>query len=209
MPSLVVVAALAIVLTACGAPPAPARGPQGDPLESVPAEELVRRGRVFAARGDHPRALEYYRAAKGRGIPDARVAPLMIDSAVATQRYREALQYAGVLLERDPKNWRLRFLVANLHLGIGEPRPAEEELDRVVELAPDAPEPHYLLAKVLSDQAGRQGEARPLYQRYLALAPEGEHAATARRWLAAHPPESDLPTPPTPPAPATSKDGTP
>jgi len=174
---------LPIALVACG-PPAPAeRQPLPDPLIGVEAQELYDRGIAAARNGDHVRAEQYLVAAVDRGYDEDEVMPLLLRSCVASNRLSAALRYAHPYLRDHPEDWSLRYLVATIHLGLGESDTAHRELLQVIEDAPEEPAAYYALGMLLREENGDSGEARPYLERYLALAPEGRHAAEVRSLL--------------------------
>lgn len=177
---------LAIVfLAACGhaASSGPEGEPPADPIADVAPDELFRRGLALAQRGDLIRAEQYLAAAIERGYPRDRGLPILLRVCVASSRLTTALDYARPYLEEHPEDWPLRHLVASIHLGLGHPDDARRELERVIADAPNEAEPHYLLAVVLRDELGDVDGARPHFQRYLELAPEGRRAAEVSRAL--------------------------
>lgn len=174
-------AACLILLFGCGhEPPQVEEPPPGDPVQEVPAEDLFIQGVVLAQRGDLVRAEQYLASALDRGHPENRVMPVLLRVLVAASRLRVALDYAVPYLERNPDDWALRYLVASIHLGMGNAALARRELERVVETAPDQADPHYLLGIVLRDEMGDPTAAEAHFRRYLELAPEGGHADEVR-----------------------------
>ena len=191
---LLVLGAAALTLAAapaCTRTPPPAGPPPGDPLASVRASDLYRRGVALARAGDFVRAEQYLTAAIARGYPQARALPALLRVCVASSRLRAALGHAEPYLERNPDAWSLRYLVASIYLGVGEADRARESLERVIADAPGQADPHYLLGIVLRDELGDRPAAGRHFARYLALAPRGAHAAEVRsavRAIAAEPP---------------------
>lgn len=171
---------LAILLFACGHEPPPAEVPPADPVQDVSGEDLFAQGVAMAERGDLVRAEQYLAAAMDRGYPEDRAMPLLLRVLVSASRLRVALEYAEPYLARHPEAWPLRYLVGSIHLAMGDAAGARRELERVVETAPEEPEPHYLLAVVLRDEMGDPVAAEARFRRYLELAPEGTHASEAR-----------------------------
>jgi tetratricopeptide (TPR) repeat protein len=190
--SLLVVIALALVAApACSRTPRPAGPPPGDPLASVRASDLYRRGVALARAGDFVRAEQYLTTAIARGYPEARALPALLRVCVASSRLRAALGHAEPYRQRNPDAWSLRYLVASIYLGVGESDRARESLERVIADAPRQADPHYLLGIVLRDELGDRAEAARHFASYLALAPRGAHAAEVRaavRAIDAEPP---------------------
>jgi len=174
-------AGLGVLLAACGnAPPAPAGPGPADPVADAHPEALFQHALALAQAGDLVRAEQYLAASIDRGYPEDRAMPVLIRVCVAASRLRIALGYAEPYLERHPDAWSLRYVVATIHLGMGDGVRARHELERVVQAAPEEPDPHFLLALVLRDEAGDPAGAEQHLRRYLELAPEGHHAAEAR-----------------------------
>jgi Flp pilus assembly protein TadD len=167
------------VVAACGA-----AEPDPDRAGAViTAENLFDRGRQYAASGDLLRAEQYFTTAIEAGYDDDEVFPHLLDACIRSARFHSALSYAQPRLQNHPNDWRLRTVVASLHIATGNPSSAVRELERVVEQQPEAPLAHYLLAVVHRDEGGAPEEAKVHFERYLALAPDGEHAEEARAFV--------------------------
>lgn len=188
-PLVLVLAACAVLAsTGCGAGASATperRSP--DPLDSITAEELYRRGVLLVQAGDSVRAEQYIAAAIDRGFSEEQAMPALMHACVQASRLSAALNYAEPYLARHPGQWPLRLLVASIHMGLAQHERARAELDRVLRDAPeDPPEAHYFLGVLLRDELEDMEGAREHFRRYLALAPEGAHRDEA---LAALPPE--------------------
>lgn len=179
-----------LALAGCGAASSDAPRPENaspDPLDSVSAEELYRRGVMLVRAGDSVRAEQYLVAAIDRGFPEEAAMPALMHACVQSSRLSAALSYAKPFLARHPTQWPLRLLVATLHMGLEQPAKAREELVRVLRDAPEEPpEAHYFLGVLLRDELDDPEGSREHFRRYLALAPDGRHREEA---LAALPPE--------------------
>lgn len=168
---------------------APARQP-GDPLAEVSGRELYQRGVALGEAGDFVRAEQYLAAAVERGYPQERVLPKLLQVCIGASRLRAALTYAEPYLVAHPNAWSLRYLVASIHLGLGQVDEAQQLLEQTVRAAPDRPEPHYLLAVLLRDERGDPGRAAEHFREYLDRAPaDGTHVEEARLWTSLRPPE--------------------
>lgn len=155
-----------------------------DPLDSITAEELLRRGEVLAEHGDFVRAEQYLLAARSRGVDETRVIPPLMQVCVRASRLSAAIGYAEPYLERHPGEWPLRILVASIHLGLGHLAEARAHLERALrDGRPEPAEAHYLLGIVLREQV-EDAEARRHFERYLALEPRGVHAEEVAAILA-------------------------
>ena len=181
---------VAISLAACGGSDALREGaPPTDPVSEASAEELFATGMASASGGDLVRAEQYLAAAGARGYDETKIIGPLVRVCVAASRLRQALLYAQPYLRTHPEDWRLRFVVATIHLGLESVADARRELDRVVLAAPEVPEPHFALATLLRERLHDDAAARPHFERYLSLAPTGAHADEARVAL-------DTPLPP-------------
>jgi tetratricopeptide (TPR) repeat protein len=154
--------------------------PPGDPLREVEAAELYQHGLAMADRGDFVRAEQYLVASIERGYPEERVLPALLRACLSSSRLRAALSYAEPYLQRNPSAWSLRLLVASIYLGVGDVDRARTALEKVIRDAPAQPDAYYLLGLVLRDKIGDRPAASRTFARYLALAPEGLHAAEVR-----------------------------
>jgi tetratricopeptide (TPR) repeat protein len=154
---------------------------------------LFRLGQEHAQRGDNLRAEQYLLAAERAGHPTAELLPHLLDVCLSSGRLRSALGYAEPHLRRHPEDYRLRHLVASVHYGLGNATRAFREGQRVLSEAPHHAPSHYLLA-LISDEAFTDHEsARAHFQGYLALEPQGDHAAEASSWLREHPKQKPYP----------------
>lgn len=158
-----------------------------DPLSEVTAQELYDRGVAFAARGDLIRAEQYFVAAIEKGQPESQVLPILVRICIASSRHSAALAHAEPYLRSNPGEWRLRLLVASLHLGLGEVDDARLDLHRVILGAPEDPAAYYMLGMLYREELTDDTTARPLLERYLELVPEGGHSDEVRAALAAGP----------------------
>ena len=172
----------ALVAACAGAAPKPAPAP-GDPLKTVPPDELYRRGIALGNAGDLIRAEQYLAAAIDRGYPAEKALPPLLRVCLASSRLRAALSHAEPYLVEHPDAWSLRYLVASIHLGIGNVDQAKSSLERVIADAPDQPDAYFLLGVVLRDGVGDRPGAARRFERYLELAPHGQHGEEARAAL--------------------------
>jgi Flp pilus assembly protein TadD len=154
-----------------------------DPLADRTAEQLFQAGVRIAQQGDYIRAEQYLTAARDHGYAEDRVLPLLMEVCVHSSRYSAALGYAEPYIETHPEDWRLRQLLATIQMGLGNSAGARISLEHVTAEAPDEPTPHYMLGVLLRDSLRDETGMRAAFQRYLALAPDGPHAAEAREAL--------------------------
>jgi tetratricopeptide (TPR) repeat protein len=195
---------LLALAAACAEAPARPEGTPGDPLKSVPAAELYRRGIALGEAGDLIRAEQYLAAAIDRGYPAEQALPPLMRVCLASSRLRAALSHAEPYLEDHPDAWSLRYLVASIQIGIGNVDDARVSLERVIHDAPDQPDAYFLLAVLLRDDVGDRAGAAQRFERYIQLAPQGQHASEARAALfALRQPAQPVPAPQPMPAPQT------
>jgi tetratricopeptide (TPR) repeat protein len=150
---------------------------------------LFAEGLAAKAAGDVARAEQYFAAALERGYPIAEVMPALLSASIGADRFDSALYYAHAHLINNPKDVALRYLVASLHLAVGQNARAREQLELLTEVSPQHPQAHYLLAILARDDRHDASNARRAAQeftRYLALAPDGRHAAEARSFINRH-----------------------
>jgi tetratricopeptide (TPR) repeat protein len=151
------------------------------------APSLFRMGHSQAMQGDNLRAEQYYLAAQRAGYPESKVLRSLLDVCLSSGRLRSALGYAESFLRRHPEDFRLRHLVASIHLGLGDAARAFRELETVLGEAPEHAPSHYLLAVIATEAFADAETARRHFQGYLRLEPHGAHAAEASAWLRDHP----------------------
>lgn len=174
-----VIAWLALLVGGCGAsrPPMP---PPGDPLDLVSAEQLYEIGLAVEEAGDSIRAEQYFSAAIEQGHPEVIVMPALLRVCVESSRLGDALDYAEPYLARNPEEWPLRVLVASIYMALGQSDAALRHLEIILELAPEQPSGHYLMAVLARDSLHDVALSREHFVRYLELDPDGEHASEAR-----------------------------
>lgn len=146
-------------------------------------ENLVDRGRAFAAVGDTTRAEEYLAAALDQGANPKEVLPLLLQVCVQTGRYRSAIQHAENHLRKHPEDVRTRFVLGTIYAAIGETKDAKAALETVVASRPDEPSAHYALAVLARDNENDVVSADRHFREYLRIEPQGSHAEEARASL--------------------------
>ncbi len=163
---------------------ATARGANARSAQRPPTvDELLARGRGFAAVGDLTRAEQYLSAALDRGAPAPEVLPVLLRVCMQGGRYRVANAYTADAVQRDPENVRLRLLHGVLEAAVGDVRVALREYEFVLRAHPDDSNGHYAMALLLRDELDDPSAADAQFREYLRLAPDGEHAADARAAL--------------------------
>jgi tetratricopeptide (TPR) repeat protein len=171
--------ALVAMLLACG-PKMPATAPAPEQTQGRD-EWLFQQGLLAGERGDGVRAEQYLSLARDRGYPAERVLPALLKVCLASSRLRAALDYAEPYLRQHPEQDALRFLVANIHAGLGQSELALAELERLLQNNAAFDQAYFLRGTLLFDRDG--GGAIEALRAYLDLAPRGVHAAEARSRL--------------------------
>ena len=177
---------LVLALTRCASAPHTPDEPRAAVLAAESAEAMYRTGLEHARAHDYVRAEQYLAASQARGYPAAKVVPALVRVCLASARLRAALHYAEPFIEQNPDALGLRYVMSSVLLGLGQPDRARMELEAVLAQDPRHAPAHYLLAVTLRDDfEDSEGAARE-FSAYLALAPNGVHAAEARASLDAH-----------------------
>ncbi len=146
-------------------------------------DKLVERGKLFAQIGDYNRASQYFSAALDNGADTKKVLPLLMHTYIASQRYRVAITVGNHYLQKDPENFRLRYLVGTLYAAIGDTAHARDDFQQVLQTNPRHAQAHYALAVLLRDSDNDWVKADYHFRQYLKLAPKGPHAEEARASL--------------------------
>jgi tetratricopeptide (TPR) repeat protein len=170
---------------ACG-PSTPAEKAQADMAtfrKEASTDNLVDRGKAFAAVGDTTRAEEYLSAALDQGANPKDVLPILLQVCVQTGRYRSAIQHAENQLRKHPDDVRTRFVLGTIYAAIGETKDAKSALETVVAARPDESRAHYALAVLARDSENDVIGADRHFREYLRIEPEGSHAEEARASL--------------------------
>ena len=167
-----------LLVSACARPTveAPPRPPT--------AAQLFALGGSYARQGDLTRAEQYMAGALRAGHAPEETLRALLAVCVRAGRMRHALGHARHRLHLRPDDWRLRQLVAALHLALGELDEADGELREVVRRNPTIALPHYTLGRLWLEHRGSPEAARAHFAGYLERAPDGRHAAQARAALA-------------------------
>ncbi len=182
--SQLVVLLAVLSTTACAAKPSDrvARDVSVVRAERSP-DKLVARGAAFADVGDLTRAEQYFAAALEAGADPSVVLPKLLRVCITSGNHLAAIHYATPLLQRHPDDANLRFVVAELRTVTGDTEGARADLEKVVEITPDEPAPHFAYGRLLKDQVRDAVAADREFREYLRLAPEGEHADESRSSL--------------------------
>lgn len=163
------------------APPVTARSDAAE--RKAAAAELLELGLQFARGGDSVRAEQYLAAALESGAdPNVALLPLL-KLCIKAGRFEAAAQYAenysrDVAAKRD-----VEMLISGLYITLDQPDKAVLHLERVVKKYPQHALGHFLLARLLRDQARDLERADQHFRTYLQLAPEGQYENEARESL--------------------------
>jgi Flp pilus assembly protein TadD len=141
-------------------------------------------GLALAKKGEKVRAEAEFRKATELkpGLADAHRA-LSVLLYEAGER-EEALSEAAKAAEADPRNATLLYNLGVMHANAGQGAEARAALLRAEEIDPDSAEVQFQLGTV-AVAANDKAEAISRLERYLALAPGGPNAASARAMVAA------------------------
>ncbi|APS00532.1 tetratricopeptide repeat protein [Pajaroellobacter abortibovis] len=146
-------------------------------------EKLKERGQAFAAVGDLTRAEQYFAAALEKTDDYQQILPLLLRVCIEGKRYRVALDYAEPMLQRNPMNHSLRFVIGSLYNLTGDYKTAQFHFEKVVLADPNNPNPHYVLAVLFRDNLKKPLAADMHFREYLRLDPNGLHSEEARASL--------------------------
>jgi len=120
-------------------------------------------------RGQFAKAIEHLKNLLGQDPNHAEGHALLALCLFEQHRLHAARHEAGVALELEPNLALAHFALGWIHIGLGKLTRAEEHLEAVMALEPDAPE-NYLLKAHLYRIRGRQVEE--ILEQALALAPD-------------------------------------
>jgi predicted Zn-dependent protease len=154
-------------------------------------------GEQSEATGDLLRAEQYYLRAEALGQPEEEMLPRLLRVLVKSHRYDEALARCKQRLAVKPEDRATRYVEAALFVALEQTKEAERQLDSLVRTKPDDADAYLALGRLYKDLG--DARARGMFEKYLALAPDGEAAAQLRFELAA--PAPDEPAKPAPESP--------
>ncbi|HEY5961759.1 MAG TPA: tetratricopeptide repeat protein [Polyangiaceae bacterium] len=189
-------AALVTTLIGCasGSKVAPASYSEST-AEQRSADELLHRGQTAARRGDVTRAEQYFALAIEKGADPRRVMPLLLRACLSNSHLRTALNHAEPYLLEHPEDESLRYLVATIHLSLGQVEAARRELGLLLSQNDSHADAHYLLGII--ESSGDVTEARKHFLAALERSKDREQRTELQSRLA----ELNLRQPPGPMAP--------
>jgi tetratricopeptide (TPR) repeat protein len=169
-------------LVACSAsgPPEPQTPSQQD---TAAARALFERGIALTREGDSVRAEQYLAASLREGYDWEVALPLLMRVCLTGSRLRAALNYASPYLKKYPDAVWLRYLVATVYLGLGQPLHAREHLLAIQGLPPYEARTQYLLGQTEWEGFGDAQAAARHYREYLRVEPNGPYAREISEWL--------------------------
>jgi predicted Zn-dependent protease len=176
---------LSFCLTACSASPASApRAPIS--ARSDAARALYERGLALVGEGDSVRAEQYLAAALREGHDWRQTLPPLLRVCLTGSRLRAGLNYAGPYLRSHPDELWLRYLVATVYLGLGQPLRAREHLHAIRGKTPYEARTEYLLGHTEWEGFGNAAGAAEHFRAYLRVEPTGANAREVSEWLSVH-----------------------
>jgi tetratricopeptide (TPR) repeat protein len=98
------------------------------------------------------------------------------DLVRAKAAFRQALEY-------EPAMLNARYMLGLVYRDLNEDRDAIAALEAVLKANPNHADAHLALAYVYRKAPSQSALARQHFERYLALEPNGESAASVRQWL--------------------------
>jgi len=169
-------------LLACGAsePPEAKTAAQ---QETAAARALFERGVELTREGDSVRAEQYLAASLREGYDWEVALPLLMRVCLGGSRLRAALNHASPYLKKYPDAVWLRYLVATVYLGLGQPLHARQQLLAIQGLPPYAARTQYLLGQTEWEGFGDATAAARHYREYLRVEPNGPYAREITEWL--------------------------
>ena len=189
-----------VVLASCVAPQAPPVSGPGGTLEkrlaANPDDPQVNLalGEQAEAYGDYLRAEQYYLRAEALGVKEDQILPRILRALVKGRRYDEALARCRKRLTERPEDRTTRYVEVALYVALDRTKEAERELSTLMRAKPDDPRAYLALARIYQD-GGDHVRARPLFEKYLLLDPNGADAPAVRFELAEEGARDAAPTP--------------
>lgn len=175
---------LSLCLTACSAAPAAPATAETDPAAA--AQALFERGVQFEKEGDSVRAEQYLAGALREGYDWEQALPPLLRVCLTGSRLRAGLNYATPYLKTHPDAVWLRYLIATVYLGLGQPVKAREHLLAIEGKAPYQARTQYLLGQTEWEGFGNEAAAEAHYREYLRIEPSGLNSREVSEWLTQH-----------------------
>jgi predicted Zn-dependent protease len=176
---------LCLWLSACVTAQAPqtTQGPLEKKLSANPNDPATNLdlGEQAEATGDLLRAEQYYLRAEALG--EKEMLPRLLRVLVKSHRYDEALGRCKRRLAQKPDDRSTRYVEAALLVALDRHKDAEQDLESLQRTRPEDPDAYLALGRLYKDLGDARAQA--MFEKYLALAPDGESAAQVRFDLAA------------------------
>lgn len=132
------------------------------------------------------RAEQYLAASLREGHDWREALPPLLRVCLTGSRLRAGLNYASPYLRSHPNEVWLRYLVATVYLGLGQPLRAREHLHAIRGKAPYEGRSEYLLGHTEWEGFGNAPAAASHFREYLRLEPQGANAREVSEWLQMH-----------------------
>ena len=145
------------------------------------AAQLFELGRQAAQAGDSIRSEQYFSLAIEAGFDQRKVLPLLLKVCLQGSRLRSALDHAEPYLLQHPEDHTLRYLLATIHLSLGQVETARLNLKELLRADASNAGAHYLLGVL--EMESSPAEAIDHFQTYLSLAPRGNRVAEVKSRL--------------------------
>ena len=174
---------MVVCLSMAGCAARAAQTEETTPVITESPQAVFDRGVEFAKAGDMVRAQQYLSAARSGGHPESEVVPWLVKVAIASERYRLALDHALPYLDKNPDDWSLRFFAATVHEALHDYDAARSEYVRVTRDKVDFPSGHFHLGRLLFERFDDDEGVRAHLGKYLAQEPNGKNAKQAEDLL--------------------------
>ncbi len=145
------------------------------------AKRLFQQGSDAARNGDTLRAEQYLSLALDAGFDQRKILPLMLQVCLQSSRLRSALDHAEPYLLQHPEDRALRYLVATIHLSLGQIEEARLNLEELLRTDTRDADAHYLLG--ILEMRLAPSDAADHLQMYLSLTPAGRRSAEVKSRL--------------------------
>jgi predicted Zn-dependent protease len=145
------------------------------------AQRLFGLGLQAARAGDSIRAEQYLSLAIDAGFDTKIALPLMLKVCLEGSRLRSALDHAEPYLLQHSEDHALRYLVATIHLSLGQIDAARLNLEELLRVDTSNADAHYLLGTM--ELSSSPSDSAEHLRTYLRLAPKGGRAAEVKSRL--------------------------
>lgn len=143
----------------------------------VLADTLANAGRVYRAHGRWPKAEEHWRRAATLDPENTACRQDLVDLLLQARRGREAVEFCQQLRTINPRNATYHLNTGVLFALLGQHDAAEEAIRQGIALAPTRASGLRSLAQVLLRRNEKQGEAKAIAQKLVAVEPAAQNYA--------------------------------